>query len=184
MGIKVKAAIEIAAHVHRNQTRANGFEPFLNHPMRVAAIVENTFPMFSTEEVICAAILHDTLEDSEINQTPIIYEAIFKLCGSTVAAYVDMLSKPREKPQRSIRYMNTLSIAPQEVIVIKLADRIDNLNSMYMTNWTIPKMLNYIESSSQLYDIASSRGLSQQAQHLLLSIMIAESTIKAKLSRN
>lgn len=184
MGMKqIQQAIEIASFVHKKQTRANGLEPFLNHPMRVAAIIENKFSTFANSDVISAAILHDTLEDCPQDHWFETYESILKSCGVKVAAYVEMLSKPKEKYYRNIRYLSTLSIAPQEVIVIKLADRIDNLMSLQATNWGIPKMLAYIENSVQIYNIAISRGLNAQAQQLLLEIMIAESSVKAKINR-
>lgn len=119
-------ALEFARKAHEGQQRKYTEEPYIEHPKRVAAIVE-TVP--HTEEMICAAYLHDVVED-----TPISHEEIQKSFGPKVAklvhelsdeymkeAYPDLNRKERKKRETARQAeMST------EAKTIKLADVIDN----------------------------------------------------------
>lgn len=174
----VISAHEIAHHVHRGQYRNDGIEPYVNHCERVARILISHFPHFSTEENIATALLHDALEDCGEHLVPKVYEQIFTQCGSVVAAQVDVLTKPaKPKHFRNKRYQAKLALGPKDVIVVKLADRIDNLNSISSSKWDIVKILNYVKDSVQLYEIACQRQLYPEAQLLLTSIMLVQTYI-------
>ena len=58
---KVERAYMFAACFHANQRRRSG-EPYINHPVEVALILADDLHM--DEDVICAALLHDTVEDT------------------------------------------------------------------------------------------------------------------------
>ncbi len=58
---KVDEAYRFAAQFHRDQKRRSG-EPYINHPVEVALILAHDLHM--DEDVICAALLHDTVEDT------------------------------------------------------------------------------------------------------------------------
>ena len=81
----VRRAYEVASEAHAGQTRnASGGRPYIDHPVAVAAqLVEHGF----SDEVLAAALLHDVVEDSEL-EVPDIREA----GGSRVAELVAVLS--------------------------------------------------------------------------------------------
>ena len=64
---KVKKAYELAEFYHRNQVRNSG-EPYIIHPLSVASILAN---MHADSDTLCAALLHDTLEDTTLSREEI-----------------------------------------------------------------------------------------------------------------
>ena len=171
-------ALDIAHQVHHKQTRSDGIEPYINHPIRVSSLIEKLFPHYASEITLSAAILHDTLEDCPKENITSIYKRIYQECGEITAAYVDMLTKPRDQKFFLLqRYFAKLMIAPNQVIIIKLADRIDNLQSISKTNWDIKKILRYINQSVKLQQLAADRMLIPESQHLLTEIMLCQSYI-------
>lgn len=176
-GILINAH-NIASKVHLNQTRADGVEPYINHCKRVASIIDSKFAHWSSESVLSAAFLHDSLEDCEENEFVKIYQEIYEQCNPTIAAWVDMLSKPRDhKHYKNKRYLARLAIAPKQVIVIKLADRLDNLQSIPTTDWDIKRILSYITDSVNIYKIACDSGCMSEARSLMTQIILTESYI-------
>ena len=81
----VRCAYELAARFHGNQRRRSG-EPYINHPVEVAFILADNLHM--DRDVICAALLHDTVED-----TTATLDIITKTFGETVATLVDGVTK-------------------------------------------------------------------------------------------
>lgn len=102
-------------------------EPYITHP---AAVVELVRSVPHTEAMICAAWLHDTVED-----TPATLDEIERVFGGTVAALVEMLtdvSKPsdgKRAVRKAIDREHTAKASP-EAKTIKLADLIDNTKSI------------------------------------------------------
>ena len=82
---KIDRAYHFAADYHRDQRRRSG-EPYINHPVEVALILCKDLHM--DEDTICAALLHDTVED-----TPATLSQISSLFGETVAELVDGVTK-------------------------------------------------------------------------------------------
>ena len=122
----VRRAVDMAEVSHRGQTRDGG-EDYIIHPLRVAThfVVFATQP---TEEQICAAILHDVLEDDP--QMSI--DQLSKAFGPDVAEAVRLLSRKTPSSEMSIdAYREGLMKAPNYVQVIKLCDRLDNVLSLY-----------------------------------------------------
>lgn len=119
-------ALEFARKAHGEQMRKYSKEPYIEHPKRVAAIVR-TVP--HTPEMICAAYLHDVLED-----TPVEIGEIEKRFGEKVAGLVQELTDEYMKvnyPQLNRRARKEREVERQaemspEAKTIKLADIIDN----------------------------------------------------------
>ena len=82
---KVDRAYRFAAEYHRDQRRRSG-EPYINHPVEVALILAHDLRM--DEDTICAALLHDTVED-----TPATKDQVAEMFGPTVADLVDGVTK-------------------------------------------------------------------------------------------
>ena len=176
---QILSAIEIANEAHRGQTRNNGIEPYLHHCIRTSVIIQKHLPTYATDEVIAAAILHDTLEDCKFEFMPKFYYKIYNLCGPVVASYVDLLTKPRDFDYFSNkRYKARIAISPNEVKIIKIADRTDNLSDVSNSGWDIKKTLWYIQDSVALYDIMTNSNLINESRILLKNIMYAQDYIK------
>ena len=121
-----KEALEFATKAHGDQMRKYSKEPYIEHPKRVAEIVR-TVPHNS--EMICAAYLHDVVED-----TPVEIEEIEKKFGKKVAQLVHELTDEYMKinyPHLNRRARKDKEVERQadmskDAKTIKLADVIDN----------------------------------------------------------
>lgn len=120
---KLRSALCIAEVAHKGQTRKHG-TPYILHPLRVA------LALFQQGErdpvVICAALLHDTLEDAPDRVTK---TSIANACGTSVAELVDILTSPRAPTKEEENQLKVEKVlrGPREAWRIKLADRLDNL---------------------------------------------------------
>jgi guanosine-3',5'-bis(diphosphate) 3'-pyrophosphohydrolase len=115
-------AAALAARAHRHDLRKDGVTPYVSHPMRVALTVACVFG-FQDEEILAAALLHDTIEDTGVD-----YDDIHHQCGKRVADIVAALSKDMRviESQRENAYDEQLAAGPWESRLIKLADVYDN----------------------------------------------------------
>lgn len=125
----VKKAYELAAKVHEGQKRLSG-EPYVMHPLSVALILAR---LGMDDASIIAAILHDTVEDTELTN-----DEIKKEFGDTVAELVDGVTKigrvplqtKEEQQAENIRKMLIAMSRDIRVIIIKLADRLHNMRTL------------------------------------------------------
>lgn len=116
-------AASFAAFKHRHQMRKDGMTPYIAHPFRVAMIVRDEFAM-DDEEVIAAALLHDTIEDTQTD-----FDELHANFGNKVATLVAVLTKNMSIPSESREdmYDRQLAAGPWEARLIKLADVYDNI---------------------------------------------------------
>ncbi len=127
LGPKVTAAYYFARAAHAGQTRKYTGEPYIEHPISVAHMINDRgYPA----SMICAALLHDVVED-----TPVTIHDIFDLFGEevgTLVCYLTDVSKP-EDGNRAIRKeldRANISQGTPGAKTIKLADLIDNSRSI------------------------------------------------------
>jgi GTP diphosphokinase / guanosine-3',5'-bis(diphosphate) 3'-diphosphatase len=127
-------ALEYSKKAHAFQTRKSG-EPYIIHPILVASIVAS---ITNDEAMVIAALLHDVVEDTEIN-----IDEISNLFGPDVAHLVEGLTKidiirdselvPSASNEKlivsalSFRKMLLASIEDVRVLVVKLCDRLHNM---------------------------------------------------------
>lgn len=95
------------------------------------------------------------------------YIEIYQKCGPVVAALVEMLTKPEKRDFRNKRYLARLEAGPPELMLIKIADRVDNLNSLKDADWSKDRLQYYLEDSQRIWDIAYKRHMGRQAKLLL-----------------
>jgi GTP pyrophosphokinase len=126
---RIMKAYEFGAIAHEGQTRISG-EPYISHPVAVAQTLAD---MHLDSQTIVAAILHDVVEDTDI--------AIAELedqFGTEVATLVDAVSKldqmhftnRAEAQAESFRKMMLAMIEDIRVILVKLADRMHNMETL------------------------------------------------------
>jgi hypothetical protein len=123
----IERAYMVAAQAHNGQLRKSG-DPYITHPITVATIVAE---IGMGTEAICAALLHDTVEDTDYS-----LDFLRKDFGEVVADLVEgvtELDKIRSCDVADLATMRdvVLEIAPDpRVLVIKLADRLHNMRTM------------------------------------------------------
>ena len=132
-----------AADWHASQRRkGTAKEPYVNHLLEVAALVASTG---ASEDVICAALLHDAIEDQKIPAL-----LIASLFGADVAAMVEEVTDDKTLPKEERKRLQ-IEHAPHltdGAKLIKLADKISNLNSLASsppTDWTPQRRQDYVE---------------------------------------
>lgn len=123
----IERAYRTAEHYHRGQTRKSG-DPYITHPLAVATILAE---LGMTEPTLCAALLHDTVEDTSYT-----LEQLTADFGETIAALVDGVTK-LDKVQygasakaETVRKMVIAMSRDIRVLVIKLADRLHNMRTL------------------------------------------------------
>jgi sugar/nucleoside kinase (ribokinase family) len=120
----VEDAFAFAREAHRGQTRDEG-TPYFAHPCRVARILGSELGVIDPE-LLASALLHDTLEDVPIDRS--YFEARF---GPTVSNVV--LSLTRAPGVAKEDYLKGLSMASDDTLLVKMADRIDNLRQLHLS---------------------------------------------------
>ena len=125
----VKKAYEYAANLHKNQIRQSG-EPYISHPLNVAYILAD---MHADRDTICAGLLHDTLEDTNITKEDISHD--FNQNVANLVDGVTKLSKMNFSSKQDQNYANTRKIITGitedvRIIIIKLADRLHNMRTL------------------------------------------------------
>ena len=125
----IERAYLVAKEGHEGQTRASG-EPYINHPLNVAAILAE---LQLDDKTIAATILHDVVED-----TLFTLDEIEDMFGEEIALLIDGVTKIgqiyfKTKEQQQIEAYRKLIIATAKdlrVILIKLADRLHNMRTL------------------------------------------------------
>src|SRR3989440_2522083 len=127
--LMVRKAFERAATAHHGQHRLSG-EDYVNHPLEVAAILAD---LELDAETIAAALLHDTVEDTNLTADEI--ETEF---GAEVARLVEGVTKlgrisirtDQQQQAENIRKMMVAMAEDLRVVLIKLADRLHNMRTL------------------------------------------------------
>jgi len=123
----IERAYETAAYWHRDQKRLSG-DPYITHPLAVATILAE---LGMNTDTICAALLHDTVEDTPYTLTELRGEF-----GEDIAALVDGVTKldkvkyGESAEAETVRKMVVAMSRDIRVLVIKLADRLHNMRTL------------------------------------------------------
>ena len=123
----IHKAYEIAERMHEGQTRKSG-DPYITHPLAVATILAE---LGMTAPTLCAALLHDTVEDTDYTLDQL--RADF---GDEVRQLVDGVTKLDKvkygdsAQSETIRKMVVAMSRDIRVLVIKLADRLHNMRTL------------------------------------------------------
>ena len=128
-------AAHFAAHKHRDQRRKDKeVSPYINHPISVANIISE-IGNIEDPEVLAAALLHDTIEDTETTVEELI-DNFGEKVRSLVQEVTDDKTLPKlERKQRQIDHAKEIS---GDAALIKLGDKISNVTDITNTppaNW-------------------------------------------------
>lgn len=145
-------ALSFAAEKHRVQRRKDSEESaYINHPIALADVLVNE-ARIDDATVLCAALLHDTIED-----TPTTAEELEIHFGRDIAGIVtevtDDTRLPKEKRKRlQIEHAPRLSDAAK---LVKLADKICNLRDVAShppSGWSLARKQEYFDWAKQVVD--------------------------------
>jgi guanosine-3',5'-bis(diphosphate) 3'-pyrophosphohydrolase len=149
-------ALAFAAHKHRDQRRKDvGASPYINHPIALADILVNEGGI-TDHVVLCAAILHDTIEDTETT-----YEELVSVFGRDIADVVVEVTddKKLDKPLRKLLQIEHAAHASPRAKLVKLADKTCNLRDLAATppaEWSDERRREYFNWAGQV--VAGVRG--------------------------
>lgn len=126
---KIKKALDFACRLHTGQKRISQ-EPYITHPLSVAEIL---IDLNCDTDTICAGLLHDTLEDTDIDVLKL--EAEF---GSKIATLVEGVTKlgklsfmsTKEHQAENFRKMLMAIALDIRVVLVKIADRLHNMKTL------------------------------------------------------
>jgi len=156
LGLFVKA-VAFAAEKHRNQRRKDAdASPYINHPIALANVLANEGGV-SDATVLCAAALHDTIEDTETTENE-----LTTTFGSHVSSIVLEVTddKSLEKHVRKQRQIEHAPHISTEAKLVKLADKICNLRDILASppaNWSTERKQAYFDWASKV--VAGVRGV-------------------------
>ncbi len=125
----IHRAYAFAHAKHEGQLRKSG-EPYITHPVAVAAIISD---MRLDAASVCAALLHDVVEDCDVCD-----EEMTKRFGAEIAFLVDGVTKlgrvnftsKEDQQAESFRKMLVAMARDIRVLLVKLADRLDNMRTL------------------------------------------------------
>ncbi|MEO6325759.1 MAG: HD domain-containing protein [Thermoanaerobaculia bacterium] len=137
-------AVLFAAEKHRQQRRKDEeASPYINHPIAVASLLASVGGITDID-VLCAAVLHDTIEDTET--TAIELEEKF---GSKVRGLVEEVSDDKSLPkaERKTLQIEHAAKGSSGAKLIKLGDKISNLHDIALSppkDWSSQRRLDYL----------------------------------------
>ncbi len=157
-------AMAFAADKHRNQRRKDvDASPYINHPIGLANVLANEAGV-EDERVLVAAVLHDTIEDTETNE-----QELIRLFGKEVADIVLEVSDDKalpkaERKRLQVEHAPTLS---RRAKLVKLADKICNLRDVASsppTDWALERKQEYFDWAQAVVD--GLRGVHPGLEHV------------------
>lgn len=128
----IERAIIFAQEKHNGQLRKDG-SPYITHPLRVSGIVNNFKKSHKIKELIAAAILHDTLEDTDTG-----ISELRENFGELITLLVVELTSDKFKSNclGKSNYLSEKMGSSKKIsnwtLMIKLADRLDNISDLNM----------------------------------------------------
>lgn len=142
-------AVIFAATKHLKQTIPGTDLPYIIHVGNVAMevlVAAHHSNDFNVEVAVQIALLHDTMEDSTTS-----YDELKNTFGEPIAKGVEALTKNEsfDKKDQMTDSLNRIKTFPKEVWIVKLADRITNLQAP-PKDWDINKRTKYMEESKNI----------------------------------
>ncbi|MGZ8281886.1 MAG: HD domain-containing protein [Allosphingosinicella sp.] len=159
----MKAAC-FAADRHRSQRRKDAdASPYINHPLALAGILADEGGV-TDASVLAAALLHDTVEDTETTLAEI--EAEF---GREIAAIVAEVTDDKSLPSVERKRLQIVRAASKSdgAKLVKLADKICNIRDIASTppaDWSVERKLNYYRWSREV--VEGLRGINPMLEDL------------------
>lgn len=145
-------ALMFAAHKHKDQRRKDpAASPYINHPISLASILCNEGHVVDIE-VICGALLHDTIEDTETSPVELKDEFSQAICNIVLEVTDDKRLPREERKQQQIEHAAHIS---SKAKLVKLADKISNLRDVAEdppSEWSLERRQAYFDWAKAVID--------------------------------
>ena len=150
-GLLLKS-LAFAAHKHRDQRRKDaGASPYINHPIALADLLANEAGITDLE-VLCAALLHDTIEDTETTPRELEREFGPGITSIVLEVTDNKMLKKRTRKRMQIEHAASVS---REAKLVKLADKICNLrdvNARPPADWDLARRREYFDWATSVVE--------------------------------
>jgi guanosine-3',5'-bis(diphosphate) 3'-pyrophosphohydrolase len=145
-------ALAFAAHKHRDQRRRDpAASPYINHPIALADILCNEGHVTDVE-VICAALLHDTVEDTDTTAEELEAELGPAICAIVLEVTDDKDLPKQERKRLQVEHAAGIS---DKAKLVKLADKISNLRDVAgcaPRGWDLERRQAYFDWAKEVVD--------------------------------
>jgi GTP diphosphokinase / guanosine-3',5'-bis(diphosphate) 3'-diphosphatase len=161
-------AVAFAAEKHRRQRRKDAdASPYINHPIALANVLANEGGV-EDPTILCAAVLHDTIEDTETTAAE-----LKDLFGQTVTSIVLEVTddKSLDKHVRKQRQIEHAPHISPEAKLVKLADKICNLRDILASppaDWSAERKQDYFDWAAQV--VAGMRGINPRLESVFYGL--------------
>lgn len=146
------SALAFAAHKHRDQRRKDAVaSPYINHPIALANVLANESGI-DDEWVLIAAVLHDTVEDTETSEEELIREFGQEIASIVLEVTDDQLLSKAERKRLQVESAGTIS---RQAKLVKLADKICNLRDIATSppaGWSVERKREYFDWAKSVID--------------------------------
>ena len=164
MNNRIIAALAFAAHKHRDQRRKDAVaSPYINHPIALTNVLVNEAGV-DDENVLIAAILHDTIEDTETTEQELVAEFGPKIASVVMEVTDDTALAKEERKRLQVEHAGRISRCAK---LVKLADKICNLRDMAAsppTGWSRQRKQEYFDWAKAVID--EMRGVHPALEHI------------------
>jgi len=145
-------ALAFASRKHSQQRRKDeDASPYINHPIALVSILAVEAGIHDPD-VLCAALLHDTIEDTETS-----VEELVETFGGHIASLVQEVTDDKRLPkaERKLRQIEHAAHLSPKARSVKLADKIANLRDVADSppvNWPLARWQEYFDWAKQVVD--------------------------------
>ncbi|HSG23040.1 MAG TPA: HD domain-containing protein [Azonexus sp.] len=146
------SALAFAAHKHRDQRRKDAVaSPYINHPIALANVLANEGDV-DDERVLIAAVLHDTVEDTETSEQELVREFGHEIASIVLEVTDDQLLPTAERKRLQVEHAGKIS---RQAKLVKLADKICNLRDIATSppaGWPVERKRAYFDWAKSVID--------------------------------
>lgn len=143
-------AVAFASQKHKDQRRKDiDASPYINHPIALADLLANEGEI-SDIEVLCAAILHDTIEDTQTTKEELVENFGEQITSIVLEVTDDKLLPKDVRKQMQIEHSANISFKAK---LVKLADKICNIKDIINSppkDWSAERKIEYFEWASKI----------------------------------
>jgi len=170
MGNDLIRAVAFAAEKHKNQRRKDAHaSPYINHPIALANVLANEGGV-SDLNVLIAALLHDTIEDTETTEAELMNEF-----GPKIASIVMEVSDDKSLPkaERKAKQIEHAAHSSPEAKLVKIADKICNLRDMLASppsDWSLDRKVDYFTWANQV--VLKLRGVNERLDNAFDEVIL------------
>ncbi|CAM3681583.1 HD domain-containing protein [Polynucleobacter antarcticus] len=173
---KLVNAIAFAADKHKSQRRKDAeASPYINHPIGLVNVLVNEGGIINND-VLCAAVLHDTIEDTETTA-----QELSSHFGEKIASIVMEVTDDKNLPkaERKLQQIAHAVHSSHEAKLVKLADKICNLRDMLASppaGWDLVRRKAYFDWADQVSN--GLKGTNSKLENILKSLIARSSELK------